>query len=244
MCPVTPNSLFSLHKGHEFMKNSNYLKFLVVFVTLLFATSENATSTGNVKSTNSEVKLLEKPVGKTGQTLVLVRGPDRSPSLFGFWKNAGKKDSTGLTALDQIKTFYELRLELHTPNQPNLIVASDLRIDRVDQKADQVTSVMSCEIRPEEINLVLAKGESICLWRVFLGDIANLSQPILGWTNDQVSYDITGSETTATIYRTKDDRFKLEIFEGCTNTFATFEQLKEDDLQLSKVLQGSGKPIH
>ena len=217
------------------------MKWLIVFLVAFGWTLDvhaYAANDGDVKRKNAETIVFETPIGKNGQSIAVRRGPDRSPAVFNFWKEVGRRDSDGMTEVEQTAAFFELRVELRTPGQPNLLVASDLRPKLANVSYEDRVTVLATEALHGEINIVLAEGTVLQLWRIGFGHAPTvLSQPLNGWSGRQLAYVIAGSRTTAALDRTADGRLRLVILEGDTKLRTVFETSNDGSLEIRKASQ-------
>ncbi len=191
---------------------------------------------GNVPSA---VILFERPIGDAGQKLVVVRGPDREPSLIGFWKDKSIRDSTGLTGVEQIGNVYEVRAELQSPDTEPLVLASHLRIENKVSKTDRGVVVLDALVEPGFIVLATAEGPFLALWQIGGGTgtcwtVLRADKP---WALAAAAYRLDDKLVGIKLGRTKDRRLSLEVTEKLSGQHTIYEEIEKVPLQFKLIRQ-------
>ena len=170
----------------------------------------------------SDTTIFSTPVGKDGQTLVVVRGPDRDVSVL-----------KGIVAdgfLEQVGSLYEIRAELHVPNQPPLALASRLYSEnKLSGESARGVAVLGHLVDSGGVVLAMGEGTDLLLWRFGIPVPRHIYLSPLGqWSACAAPYRLDAESVSVRLGRTPDGGLMVHVEEkiASPHQHTVYEQLQ------------------
>lgn len=151
--------------------------------------------------------LFERPIGDAGDTLVVTRGPDRDPAVFkSLW--SPPPDSR------ENFNFYEVRVELRSPEAEPAQLATRLRVEG-DSNLDKGSVVLDALVEDANIVLAIAEGSRLSIWQIGIGHSPCWTprRGDKGWTLNAVPYRIDDKRVSMKLGRTDGGRLTVKVVE-------------------------------
>ncbi|HEV2295254.1 MAG TPA: hypothetical protein VGR35_15485 [Tepidisphaeraceae bacterium] len=179
--------------------------------------------------------LLDRPIGKAGQRLVVTRGQQLDPALL--------KPLRPPSLPELQENYYEVRAELRSPNHHAVLLAARLRVE-CGTNNDKGSVVLDVLVEPGNIVLAMAEGPDLFLWRI------GISQASTCWTGFQAdkrwalaaaSYRLDEKLVGMKLGRSDGGRLTVEVTEKLSGQHTLYEEIEKTPLQFKMIKQWRDK---
>lgn len=207
------------------------MRYLWFAPVLVFLTCQAHTPVGDAEGDAPMNNVLfERPIGDAGQRLAVTRGPYLDPALF---------KSVRSPHPELKENFYEVRVELQSPEAEPVQLATRLRMEH-GTNPDKGSVVLDALVEDAVLVLAMAEGSDLFVWQIVIGHGSTCWTPLRAdklWTLNAAAYRIDNKRVEMKLGRTDDRRLTVKVVEKGSGHHTIYEEAEHGSLQFKAIRQ-------